>query len=700
LQRPSASHAQEGFPAFGPIDGVPTTGWAVGPKFDQPHHWVAEFSKPADVADGDVLVLELQFQFGGHTAAGCLKASVTDSPTPVRADGGSGEVDWVAVQPRINGAIDRGVQWLLSEQLIDGSWDIDQGGYRNGGTALMVYALLKSGVRKDHPAIERALEWMKCGRTLETYSLGCLLLALNAMNDPAVEPWMREAVESLLKNQQPSGAFRYSPTSHGTDLSNTQYGVLGLRAAAQRNLKVPAEAFEKAAQFALSTLDDAGGGAYSPLGFRYNPGAVTTGSMTTAGAAILAIADEQLRGKGKLGGLLGQAKRGGEWIGQNFAVDGNPRAGGEWTYYYLYGLERLGALLQTEEFGGRRWYREGARWLVDRQEAKGAWPPLGAGALGSTAWALLFLNRATAASSGKSSRSVKAWGADDPNQPLSLRASGDSPMTFWISSLGAAELEAYEWPGESGRGLRVKSVEWIAFGVAGHDDGLSIATVARDPGQPCGKERFGGQHRFELPGMYSLMARLVLMAPAHGDSPAAEVALESSLLTVEVTDVQDPAALEYARDPRRNLLTQQKPNVTSSSQWDDHWAAARAVDGLLSRGWCCKGEDRQPKLLIEFEKPVRANVVQLTPARVGTDRPWPTKVKVTLNGKSPSHELEIERPDGDRPKRKARLVLPMAQVVRKIEIELTAFSEGAPQPAGCGLAEVELQLEQNTKRQP
>jgi hypothetical protein len=107
LQRPSASHAQEGFPAFGPIDGVPTTGWAVGPKFDQPHHWVAEFSKPADVADGDVLVLELQFQFGGHTAAGCLKASVTDSPTPVRADGGSGEVDWVAVQPRINGAIDR-----------------------------------------------------------------------------------------------------------------------------------------------------------------------------------------------------------------------------------------------------------------------------------------------------------------------------------------------------------------------------------------------------------------------------------------------------------------------------------------------------------------------------------------------------------------------------------------------------------------
>lgn len=630
--------------------------------------------------------------------AGGFRSRAAASPPPVRAVAAGDEVDWSAVQPRINGAIDRGVNWLLSEQLLDGSWDINQTGYRNGGTALMVYALLKSGVRKDHPSIERALEWMKCGRTLETYSLGCLLLALHATNDPAVEPWMKELLETLLKNQLPSGAFCYSPTLGANDLSNTQYGVLGLRAAAQSGIKVPAEAFEKAAQFALATQDDSGGGVYSPLGFRYYPGDVATGSMTTAGAAILAIADEQLRGKSKLGGLMALAKRGGEWVGQNFAVDANPRGGGEWTYYYLYGLERLGALLQTEEFGGRRWYREGARWLVDRQEAKGAWPPLGAGALGSTAWALLFLNRATASSSGKSSRAVKAWGVDDPNQPLSLRASGDSPITFWISSFGAAELEAYEWPGEKGRGLRVKQVEWTAFGIAGHDDGKVVATIARDPGQPCGKERFGGQHKFELPGQYSLLARLTLMAPAYGDSPAAEQVLESSMLTVEVTEVQDPVVLEYSRDPRKNLLAQQKPTVTASSQWDDYWAATRAVDGLLAHGWCAKGEDQKPKLLIELEKAVRANVLLLTPLRVGTDRPWPAKVKVTFNGKAPAHELVFEPPAGERAKRKVRLALPLPIVVRKIELEVIAFSDGAPQPAGCGFAEVELKLEQGLKR--
>lgn len=699
LQKPSASFSADGFPAMAVLDGIATTGWAIGPKFDEPHHLVVELARPFDVGVGDVLALELQFQFGGHTAAGCLKVSATDAPLPVRAEGADAEVDWSAVQPRINLAIDRGVNWLLSEQLLDGSWDIDQVGYRNGATSLMVYALLKSGLKKDHPAIERALEWLRSGRNLETYSLGCQLLALHALNDPAVEPWMKELLEALLKNQLPTGAFRYSPTNGGSDLSNTQYGVLGMRAAAQRGIKVPAEAFEKAAQFALSTLDDAGGGAYAPLGFRYNPGAVATGSMTTAGAAILAIADEQLRGKSRLGGLMGQAKRGGEWIGQNFVVDGNPRAGGEWTYYYLYGMERLGALLQTEELGGHRWYREGARWLVGKQEEKGAWPALGGGALGSTAWALLFLNRATAASSGKSSRAVKAWGNDDPAQPLSLRASGDSPITFWISSFGAAELAAYEWPGESGRGLRVKQVEWVAFGIAQADDGKVVATIAKDAGQPCGKERFGGQHKFELPGDYSLLARVTLATPPQGDAPAAELVLESSLLAVQVSEVQDPVLLGYAGDPRRNLLLQQKPTCSASTQWDDGWSAARAIDGLLSRGWCCKAEDARPRLTIELEKPTRANVVLLTPLRVGTDRPWPTTVRVTVNGKGPAQEVALERPAGERASRKLRLAFGPPQVIRKLEIEVIGFSDGAPQPAGCGFAEVELQLDQGAKKQ-
>ena len=697
LAKSSASFSQDGFPSLGAIDGVATTGWAIGPKFDLPHHLVVELGKEFATGAGDVLTLELQFQFGGHTAAGCLMVSATDAPPPVRAEGAADEPTWGETQTRVNQAIDRGVEWFLGEQLLDGSFDLDQSSQRNGGTALVVYALLKSGVPKGHPAIERALEWLKCGRVTETYSLGCQLMALHALNDPAFEPWMKELLEALLRNQQPSGAFIYLPGAGG-DLSNTQYGVLGMRAAAHRGIKVPAEAWEKAAQYALSTMDDGGGGAYAPLGFTYYPTpGVATGSMTTAGASILAICDEGLRGNRKLGNLMGLARRGGEWVGKNFAVDANPPGDGTWLYYYLYGLERLGALLQVEEFGEHRWYREGARWLVGQQEERGGWPAAGGGACASTAWSLLFLNRATAPTSGKSSRVVaKAWGKDDPNQPMNVRAAGDSPLTFWISSWGDAEREAYEWPGEKGRGLRVKRVEWFAVGVLGHDEPLAIAMFDKDATQPCGNERFGGQFLFDRPGDYSLYARVTVSVPgaAGGSTDAtAELPIESSLLAVKVSEVQDALGLEYARDPNRNLLGQQKPAVRATTAWDDNWLGARAVDGLVTRGWACKADDAKPAIVLELEKPVRANVLVLTPIRVGTDRPWPARVHVTVNGKGKPFELEIEAPFGDRPRHKTRLVLGLPQVIRKLELEIVEPSMGAPQPGGFGFAEIELQVD-------
>jgi hypothetical protein len=624
--------------------------------------------------------------------------SATDARRPVRADGAGDAGDWGEVQPRINHAIDRGVDWLLQQQLLDGSWDIDQGGYRNGGTSLVLYALLKSGVRKGHPAIERALEWLRCGRPVETYTLGCQLMALGALDDPAVEPWMKQLLETLLTNQVATGAFRYSPTSTGTDLSNTQYGVLGMRAAAKHGIRVAPEAWEKAAQFAMGVVDDGGGGAYAPMGFKYNADNIATGSMTSAGAGIAAIVDEQLRGKCRINGLGAAARAGGDWLGRNFVVDANPRGDPQWIYYYLYGLERLGALLQTEEFGGHRWYREGARWLVNRQEEGGAWPAAGAGALGSTAWALLFLNRATSPSSGKSIVVAKAWGVDDPKQPFCVRASGESPMAFWISSWGDAETTRWEWPGEQGKGLRVKQVEWFAVGLPGSADAVAIAKVAKEPLQPCGRERFGAQHSFDLPGDYSLFARATIAAPpADGGTPI-DVELESPLVAVRVSEVADPRLLEYARDPRRDLLTQQKPSLTASSQHDEGWAPALAVDGLMARSWSCKDDDKAPRISLALEKPVRANVVLLTPARLGSDRPWPARVRVTLNGKAPAFEVDLELPTtGDRPMRKSRIVLDLPIVVRRLDVEIVGFAPAGDR-TGCGFAEIELQLEPGAKK--
>ena len=79
------------------------------------------------------------------------------------------------------------------------------------------------------------------------------------------------------------------------------------------------------------------------------------------------------------------------WLADNFTVNSNPKKGGPWHYYYLYGLERAGVLYDTKKFGSRDWYAAGAKLLVAKQGADGNW---GAHRR-DTCFAILFLKRAT-----------------------------------------------------------------------------------------------------------------------------------------------------------------------------------------------------------------------------------------------------------------------------------------------------------------
>ncbi|MCC6741988.1 MAG: hypothetical protein IT452_23410, partial [Planctomycetia bacterium] len=82
-----------------------------------------------------------------------------------------------------------------------------------------------------------------------------------------------------------------------------------------------------------------------------------------------------------------------DWLGQNFAVDQNPKHNDPkaWIYYYLYGMERVGVLADTEFFGKHEWYQEGAKFLLAVQAAGGDWNNDSR----DTSWAILFLRRAT-----------------------------------------------------------------------------------------------------------------------------------------------------------------------------------------------------------------------------------------------------------------------------------------------------------------
>lgn len=348
------------------------------------------------------------------------------------------------LRARVNKAVDRGVELLFRRQNGDGSWPGEGAqltSQRLGVTALMTLACLMGGASGDDPRIGRAFGYMRTLKVEKTYSVGVLLMALHARyagvedaftqdgtdaygnpvkKDPCItrmtesdRTWMEEGVAYLLKHQH-GGSWRYP--EDGTDLSNTQYALLGLWAAARCGAKVPMEAWTSALEWLLGAQERTGPevklrttearGDYRVVvtedararGFRYRPEDPLTGAMTTAGLAGLAICQDELWSSRRFTAEQRNRTRKGvrdalAWLQDAFDVTRNPgQPQGGWHFYYLYGLERAGILARTRFIGTRDWYLEGASYLLAQQRSDGGWQA--EHILLDTAFAVLFLKRA------------------------------------------------------------------------------------------------------------------------------------------------------------------------------------------------------------------------------------------------------------------------------------------------------------------
>jgi hypothetical protein len=246
---------------------------------------------------------------------------------------------------------------------------------------------------------------------------------------------MKRGVDFLLEQQNADGVWRYpGPEQERTDLSNTQYALLGLQAANRCGALVPPKVWIAALEYLLKAQESYGRpclfkgnevrGRYRMTwtepalarGWRYIPGETPkfpiTGSMTTAGMAGLIICQGELWNSRRFTGELRQQTRRGirdamAWLQQHYDVTSNPVErdpnqpaepdvrgpfGGEdpWYLYYMYGLERAGILGRFRFLGPKDWYAEGAEELLRQQFPQGGWGPVH-----DTCFALLFLKRAT-----------------------------------------------------------------------------------------------------------------------------------------------------------------------------------------------------------------------------------------------------------------------------------------------------------------
>lgn len=335
-----------------------------------------------------------------------------------------------------------------------------------GTTSLCALALLAAGKSKKDPGMLKSLEWVRAqdklvagGGTRATYDAGVMLMFVVEMYRPDAKPdkdkgryakakekdpcglppdvrqWLEEVALWFGTAQLDEGWWRY-PMAPPGDLSNTQYALLGLRAAHDCGVRISPQIFQKAAEATLEAQEKdgpklkriipgsgkPGEGDYAveggdrARGWGYQKeGTRVMGSMTTAAIAVLAICNDALIKPDRFGGYTDELERkvrrsvqdGFAWLDKNFAVDRNPPAGSPaWHYYYLYGLERACAFggSDRDRIGKHDWYAEGAKVIVPQQKEDGRWSTgslgsaearIGGSDLCDTSWALLFLKKAT-----------------------------------------------------------------------------------------------------------------------------------------------------------------------------------------------------------------------------------------------------------------------------------------------------------------
>jgi len=577
------------------------------------------------------------------------------------------------LQPKINTAIDRSVQNILRQQNRDGSWGFNINTYRNGPTALAIYALAKSGLPPEHPSIQAGLQFLAAKDPIKVYSFGCQLLALASVGQPTEErqEWARRLTTKLiaLESRTEPGGWAYP--SGSVDLSNTQFAVLGFFGASQLGIEVDPKIWRRIANKTLLHQPFLKASSRRPRegrtkgeeqtgGYTYFAGGRTypeSGSMTTAGLCVLALADRLCPDKlgGKTLTALHRSKRQAlRWLDDHFTVSTNPGYPST-TYYYLYGVERVGALLDLEDFGGTPWYRAGAQWLVGQQSDDGAW-----GRFDETCFGLLFLTRATGPVTGLATRKPEVWTSEGD---VRLAATGRVDCAMWIAGFGE---------GVDAADLRVRRVEYLL-------NGEPIAALDGDPKLAWTSESYLARHRFPTAGLRKLRAIVELDDGTR---------LRSAVLEIRADHDVERWMQNNLEQMAQNLLAERSVTIAATSAAKDH-AARAALDGLQATAWVCAANAETPKLTLRWTKPARANRVVLYPADSNMltagqyDRVQ--RLAVTINRR----RTEVSCPED--PLAATVIDLGNSRTIRSIEVEILQRSPGTTHPGQAGFSEVALQ---------
>jgi hypothetical protein len=306
---------------------------------------------------------------------------------------------------QVREAIDKGIKYLTQQQNPNGSWT-DMMGQPGGVSALCTLALLNAGVDPADPSMQKALAYLRKIKPEMTY-VNSLQTMVFCRAEPEKDRLLIARNVKWFEGTQidegpKKGAWSYP---HGPgDNSNAQFALLALHEAERVGVRAKDQTWRLARNYWQDCQNaDGSWGYYKPL--------AGTGSMSCAGITSLVIAEDRIqppdakvvRGEIKCCATGENAEendridRALDWLGRNFSVTDNPGYMQNFVLYYLYGLERAGRLTARRFIGEHDWYREGADFLVRRQDKlSGFWVGNGHAEndpLIGTSFALLFLSK-------------------------------------------------------------------------------------------------------------------------------------------------------------------------------------------------------------------------------------------------------------------------------------------------------------------
>ena len=280
-------------------------------------------------------------------------------------------------------AINKGLEFLLTVQREDGSWDSNgEGGHSVGITSLSLMAFMANahfpGFGPYGEELDRGMKWLlgiarespsgllaspHGGHAMYEHGLATLALseiwgmARDAEDDDAAQRALVRAVDVILRSQNTGGGWRYQPQSdNGQDTSCTMTVFHALASARQAGIAVPNETISKLLKFLKSAQNaDSGGFVYVPGGNKTTPSVACT-----AGGAYIA----QLIGErdtemvnSALRYLKGQA----------------PKVFENMSHYYYGHYYAIQAMVQAGDDEYAKWYPQIRDALVSKQSSDGSW---------------------------------------------------------------------------------------------------------------------------------------------------------------------------------------------------------------------------------------------------------------------------------------------------------------------------------------